>query len=48
MEGIRVTSQVNLLIWETLKKHSIEIPFPQRTLHFSDPLNVLKADESNG
>ena len=48
MGGIRVTSEINLLIWETLKKHSIEIPFPQRTLHFSDPLNVLKTDESNG
>ena len=48
MEGIRVTSQINLLIWETLRKHSIEIPFPHRTIHISQPPELLKADESNG
>ncbi|WP_115019930.1 mechanosensitive ion channel family protein [Synechococcus sp. UW140] len=46
MGGIRVTSEVNLIIWEVLKQHQIEIPFPQRTLHFADPLNLLKEDNN--
>ena len=45
MGGIRVTSELNLLIWETLKKHAIEIPFPQRTLHFSDNCSIDQPNE---
>ena len=44
MGGIRVTSEVNLMIWEILKEHSIEIPFPQRTLHIQDPINISYQD----
>lgn len=48
MGGVRVTSELNLLIWETLKKHSIEIPFPQRTLHFSDNCSIDQPNEDSG
>ena len=44
MGGIRVTSEVNLMIWAILKEHSIEIPFPQRTLHIQDPINISYQD----
>ena len=44
MGGIRVTSEVNLLIWQTLKDHSIEIPFPQRTLHIQDSIDITHKD----
>jgi len=44
MGGIRVTSEVNLMIWRTLKDHSIEIPFPQRTLHIQDSIDITHKD----
>jgi small-conductance mechanosensitive channel len=44
MGGIRVTSEVNLMIWQTLKDHSIEIPFPQRTLHIQDSIDITHKD----
>ena len=40
MGGIRVTSEVNLMIWQVLKDNSIEIPFPQRTLHIPGPVDI--------
>ena len=40
MGGIRVTSEVNLIIWKTLQENSIEIPFPQRTLHIQDSIDI--------
>ena len=42
--GIRVTSDVNLMIWKTLKDNSIEIPFPQRTLHVPDSIDLRYND----
>ena len=42
--GIRVTSDVNLMIWKTLKENSIEIPFPQRTLHVPDSIDIRYND----
>ncbi len=42
--GIRVTSDVNLMIWKTLKDNSIEIPFPQRTLHVPDSIDLRNND----
>ncbi len=40
MGGIRVTSEVNLMIWQVLKDNSIEIPFPQRTLHIPGSVDI--------
>ncbi|KZR83965.1 mechanosensitive ion channel family protein [Synechococcus sp. MIT S9504] len=42
--GIRVTSDINLRIWKKLKENSIEIPFPQRTLHIPNPLDIKYKD----
>ena len=41
----RVVGELNYLIWEALKRHHIEIPFPQRDLHLrsADLLPELKA-----
>ncbi|WP_114994167.1 mechanosensitive ion channel family protein [Synechococcus sp. UW179A] len=44
MGGIRVTSEVNLMIWKTLQENSIEIPFPQRTLHIQDSISITSKD----
>ena len=45
MGGIRVTSELNLMIWKTLKDNSIEIPFPQRTLHIQDSIDIRYNDD---
>ena len=39
MGGIRVTSELNLLIWETLKKHSID-PVSSANFTFSDNCSI--------
>ena len=42
-----VTSQVLLRIWDVLKENGMEIPFPQRDLHFdpSAPLRVVTVSD---
>ena len=44
--GIRVTGDVNLIIWSVLKENNIEIPFPQRTLHLPDVVQISESDDS--
>ena len=34
-----INSIVLLRIWDTLKKHNIEIPFPQRDVHLKSQIN---------
>ncbi len=36
-----IESELNFAIWDTFKKHKIEIPFPQRDLHVREPIRVL-------
>ncbi len=36
-----VKSEIMLKIWDTLKEHGIEMPFPQRDVHL-DPESVLR------
>jgi small-conductance mechanosensitive channel len=33
-------SELNFAIWDTFKKHGIEIPFPQQDLHVKEPVKV--------
>ncbi len=42
-----ITSQVMLSIWDTLKAHGIEIPYPQRDIHLDTetPLRVVHVPE---
>jgi small-conductance mechanosensitive channel len=41
MNGLsNVRSDVLLQVWQKFQKHGIEIPFPQRDLHFKSPLDV--------
>ncbi len=41
MNGLsNVKSDVLLQVWQKFQKHGIEIPFPQRDLHFKSPLDV--------
>ncbi len=42
-----VTSQVMLNVWDTLKAHNIDIPFPQRDLHLDSekPLRVVQVTD---
>ncbi len=42
-----ITSEVMLSIWDTLKAHGIEIPYPQRDVHFDTetPLKVVHVPE---
>lgn len=42
-----ITSQVMLSIWDTLKAHGIEIPYPQRDIHLDTetPLRVVHIPE---
>ena len=44
--GIRVTGDVNLIVWSVLKENNIEIPFPQRTLHLPDVVQISESDDS--
>lgn len=42
-------SDVMFLVWNALKEHDIEIPYPQRDLHIrSGSLEINKGDHSNG
>jgi len=45
-----ITSEVMLSIWDTLKAHGIEIPYPQRDVHFDTqtPLQVVHVPEHGG
>ncbi len=38
MLAVRVKSDLRFMIWKTFAKHNIEIPFPQRDLHFRSGL----------
>ncbi|MDO3377300.1 mechanosensitive ion channel family protein [Geoalkalibacter halelectricus] len=38
-------SNLNFALWEQFKKHGIEIPFPQRDLHFRNSLRIEQAPE---
>ncbi|MCF8128309.1 MAG: mechanosensitive ion channel [Deltaproteobacteria bacterium] len=42
-----ITSEVMLKIWDTLKAHKIEIPFPQRDVHLDNekPIQVVHVTE---
>lgn len=41
-------SQIYFAAWEKLKAHGVEIPFPQRDLHFKEPLKVQVDEELRG
>ena len=32
----KYTSQVRFLVWNALKEHGIEIPYPQRVIHMKE------------
>ena len=45
---LNVRSAVNFAIWDALKEHGIEIPFPQRDLHVKGPVPVRIEDARDG
>lgn len=51
VEGIddgvnRYSADVMMLIWKTLKKADVEIPYPQRVVHMKEPITAPKVQKS--